>query len=90
MIGPLLYRGSMTIGADASGLWLAPGFLLSLALRGRLTIPWAEIVKTEPAHVFWGKATTLVIGAPVIATLTLQQDLFETIVAPRLCAPTQT
>ncbi|MBB4199441.1 hypothetical protein CCR94_16790 [Rhodoblastus sphagnicola] len=86
MIGPLLYRHAMTVGADEAGIFLAPGFPLALVLRRRLLIPWAQIVKTEPARVFWGKATSLIVGAPVIATLTLEEDLFENMVLPRLSA----
>jgi len=84
MIGPLYYRQGMTVGADDSGLFLAPGFPVALVLRQKLLIPWDAIVRTEPALVFWGKATSLIVGAPAVATLTLPNDVFEAWVRPRL------
>jgi hypothetical protein len=86
MIGPVIYRNSMTVGADESGLFLKPGRLLSLMLKQRLLIPWAEIAKTEPATLFWGKATTMIVGAPAMATITLQATLFEKLAQPWLSA----
>jgi hypothetical protein len=84
MIGPVLYRNCMSVGADESGLFLAPGRPLSLVLKQTLRIPWPDIVKTEEAKVFWGKGITLIVGAPALATLTLKVDLFEKLVRPRL------
>jgi hypothetical protein len=86
MIGPVIYRNVMTVGADESGLFLEPGRPLSLVLKQRLLIPWAEIAKTQPAALFWGKATTLIIGAPAIATITLQENVFEKLAQPWLSA----
>jgi hypothetical protein len=88
MIGPVLYRNSMTVGADAAGLFLQPGPPVSLFLKERLLIPWSEVAKTEPATLFWGKATTLIVGAPALATVTLQAATFEACVRPWLAART--
>jgi hypothetical protein len=84
MIGPVLYRNCMTVGADEAGLWLAPGRPLSYVLKQALRIPWGEIVKTEEAKLLWGKATTLIVGAPALATITVKAETFETLVRPRL------
>jgi hypothetical protein len=86
MIGPVLYRNSMNVGADADGLFLQPGPPVSLFLKERLLIPWGEVVKTEPATLFWGKATTLIVGAPAVATITLPAALFEKMARPWLLA----
>ncbi|MCW2285740.1 hypothetical protein M2323_002034 [Rhodoblastus acidophilus] len=84
MVGPVLYRDCISVGADDTGLYLAPGRPLSFALKHNLRIPWPEIVKTEPAKVLWGKGVTLFIGAPALATLTVKAELFEKLVRPRL------
>ena len=59
MIGPVFYRNCITVGADEAGLFLAPGPPASIFLKQRLLIPWAEIARTEPAALSWGKATTM-------------------------------
>jgi hypothetical protein len=84
MIGPVLYRDCMSVGADESGLFLAPGRLLSFVLKQNLRIPWSDIAKTEEARVFWGKGITLIVGAPALATITVKSELFEKLVRPRL------
>jgi hypothetical protein len=84
MIGPVLYRNCMTVAADESGLWLAPGRPLSFVLKQNVHIPWRDIFKTEKAKLLWGEATTLIVGAPALATVTLKADLFEKLVRPRL------
>lgn len=84
MIGPVFYRNCITVGADEAGLFLAPGPPASIFLKQRLLIPWAEIARTEPAALSWGKATTMFVGAPPIATITLPATLFERWVRPRL------
>jgi hypothetical protein len=87
LIGPALYRASITVGAGEAGLFLAPGPPASIFLKQRLLIPWAEIVKTEPAATLWGKATTLIVGAPALATVTVPADLFEKWIEPNLSEP---
>lgn len=87
MIGPVLYRDCMAVGADEAGLYLAPGRPLSFVLKQNLRIPWPDIVKTEEAKVFWGKGVTLIVGAPALATLTLKAEFFEKRVRPRLAVP---
>jgi len=86
MVGPVLYRNCMTVGADAAGLWLAPARPLAFALKTNLRIPWSEIARTEPGKALWGKATTLFVGAPTMATLTFKADLFEKLIRQRVAA----
>ena len=45
MIGAVLFRRAMRVGADDVGLCLEPGFPVSIALKQRLLIPWGEIAK---------------------------------------------
>jgi len=87
MIGPVIYRNCMTVGADETGLWLAPGWPLSFALKRNLRIPWPEIVKTEAGKFLWGDGKTLFVGAPTLATLTVTSDLFQKLIKPRLATP---
>jgi hypothetical protein len=86
MIGPVLYRHCMSVGADETGLWLAPGPPMSIFLKQRLLIPWGEIARIEPATPFWGKAKTLIVGAPAVATVTLEARLFDKLARPWLPA----
>jgi len=83
-VGAAFYRHGVTVGADDAGLYLAPAPFLAWALRKNLLIPWSAIGKTAPAHLVWGKATSLIVGAPPLATLTLPDELFRRLVAPRL------
>lgn len=83
-VGAAFYRHGVTVGADETGLYLAPARPLSWTLRTNLLIPWAAIGKTAPAHLAWGKATSLIVGTPPLATLTLPNEVFARLIAPRL------
>jgi hypothetical protein len=87
MIGAVLFRRTMRVGADGTGLYLEPGFPISIALKERLLIPWGEIAKVEASNFLWRPAVTLSIGAPRLGVVTLPSQLFNRVLRPHLAPP---
>ena len=87
MIGAVLFRRTMRVGADGAGLYLEPGFPISIALKERLLIPWGEIAKVEASRFLWRPAVTLSIGAPTLGVVTLPSALFNRVLRPHLAPP---
>ena len=82
MVGGTAWKNCVAIGVEAEGLHLSIRVpLLGAFGRKPLLIPWDEIVESAPTRLYWGPARRLVIGRPTIATLTLTESIFETILA---------
>lgn len=82
-VGRVLYRNCVTVGVDAHGLYLEARAPIPFFRKPPLLIPWSEISRTDEARLFWQKAALLSVGEPVLGTVTLPADLFES-VRPRL------
>lgn len=78
-VGRVLYRNCTTVGVDADGLYLEVKVPSLLVRKPPLLIPWSEISRTDDARLYWQKAALLSIGEPVISTVTLPADLFESV-----------
>jgi hypothetical protein len=83
-VGVVRWRSSATVGVSRDGLYLAVSptlALLSLLIRHTpLLIPWSEISVIGRGRIYqFQKATELSIGNPRITTLTVFQQLFETV-----------
>jgi hypothetical protein len=87
MIGAVLFRRAMRVGADGAGLYLEPGFPVSIALKQRLLVPWGEIAKVEASRFLWRPAVTLSIGAPTLGVVTLPSALFNRVLRPHFAPP---
>jgi hypothetical protein len=82
MVGPVVWKSCISVGADADGLRLAVRMPLFGGVgKAPLRIPWDEIVEIAPAHLHWGAARLVVVGRPTVATLTLPETLFQAIAA---------
>jgi hypothetical protein len=78
VVGQVLYRNCMTMAFDDAGLYLELGFPMSLLGRPRLFIPWTEFKRTDEGRLFWRKAALLSLGEPLVGTITVPMELFET------------
>ena len=85
-IDGIIYRHSMNLAFDESGLYLEAGFPVSLIQKERLFIPWAQIEKVTEGLFFWRKAAALSLGVPAVATLTTPMTLFDAAIRPHLPA----
>lgn len=82
MVGPVVWKNCVGVGAEADGLRLAVKVPFFGAVgNAPLRIPWDEIVEIAPARLHWGAARLVVVGRPTIATLTLPETLFQAIAA---------
>lgn len=82
MVGPVVWKNCIQVGAEEEGLALAVKVpLFGRAGKSPLIVPWDEIVAIAPARLHWGAARLLVVGRPTIATLTLPETLFQAIAA---------
>ena len=79
IVGKVLYRNCMIVGFDDAGLYLEMGFPLSMLGSHRLLIPWNEVKRIEDGRMFWRRAALLSIGEPLVGTITVPMQLFETI-----------
>jgi hypothetical protein len=79
VVGQVLYRNCITIGFDAGGLYLEPGFPISIFGKRPLFVPWTEFKRVEEGRLFWGKAAVLSLGEPLVGTVTLPMELFNAI-----------
>jgi len=76
MVGPVLWRNCVAVGADPSGLHLAVRVPLLGGMGKRpVVIPWDAFRDPEPATLYWGTARLWHLGEPEVATLTLPSDL---------------
>jgi hypothetical protein len=79
VVGQVLYPNCMIVGFDDTGLYLELGFPISILGRPRLFIPWTEFKRIEEGRLFWRKAALLSLGEPLVGTITVPMNLFETI-----------
>lgn len=86
VVGQVLYRNCMTVGFDDAGLYLELGFPMSLRGKRPLLIPWSEFKRAEESRLFWRKAALLAVGEPLVGTITVPMELYETI-RPAMHAP---
>lgn len=68
-IGAVVYKRCVTVGIADRGLYLAIG-------RKTVLIPWSECKEIGQTVLHWKRVPTLTIGAPSVATIIVQNDLF--------------
>ena len=79
VVGRVVYRRSMSVGFDDTGLYLELGLPMSIFGTRRLFVPWNDVKAIQEGRLFWGKAALLSLGEPLVGTITLPMKLFETI-----------
>ena len=79
VVGQVVYRRSMNVGFDDTGLYLELGLPISIFRTRRLFVPWNDVKAIQEGRLFWGKAGLLILGEPLVGTITLPMKLFETI-----------
>lgn len=84
VVGTVLYRRCMIVGFDDLGLYLEPGFPISIFGRRRLLIPWTEFRRVEEGRLFWRKAAVLSFGEPLVSTITVPLELFNSAIRPAI------
>lgn len=84
VLGQILYRNCVTVGFDDIGLYLAPGFPISIFEKRALFFPWSEFMRVEEGRLFWSKAAVLTLGEPVVGTITLPVELFNQAIRPAI------
>lgn len=84
VVGQILYRNCVTVGFDDIGLYLAPGFPISIFGKRALFFPWSEFVRLEEGRLFWSKAAVLSLGEPVVGTITMPMELFNSAIRPAI------
>lgn len=84
VVGKVLYRNCITVGFDDSGLYLEPGFPISLLGKRPLFVPWTEFTRVEEGRMFWRKAAVLPLGEPVVGTITVPMELFNNAIRPAI------
>jgi len=84
-IGAVRWKRCVSVCVTPEGLHLvmpSPGALLKvLGLMGKqpIFIPWTEIVGAEPARLFMLPGYRLIIGSPMVATITVYAELYSII-----------
>ena len=84
VVGQVLYRNCINVGFDDIGLYLAPGFPVSIFGKPPLFFPWTKITRVEEGRLFWRKAAVLSLGEPVVGTISMPMELFNSAVRPAL------
>ncbi|HEX7564470.1 MAG TPA: hypothetical protein VF396_14660 [Bradyrhizobium sp.] len=82
VLGQVLYRNCITVGFDDIGLYLTPGFPVSIFGKRPLFFPWTEFTRVEEGRLFWRKAAVLSLGEPVVGTITMPMELFNKAIRP--------
>ena len=84
VVGQVLYRNCVTVGFDDIGLYLAPGFPISIFGKRALFFPWSEFMRVEEGRLFWSRAAVLSLGQPVVGTITMPMELFNDAIRPAM------
>jgi len=84
VVGQVLYRNCVTVGFDDIGLYLAPGFPISIFGKRALFVPWTEFTRVEEGRLFWSRAAVLLLGEPVVGTITVPKELFNNAIRPAI------
>ena len=84
VVGQVVYRWCVDVGADDKGLCLERGFPFSIFGRRPLFIPWSDFKRIEEARLFWRQAVLLSIGEPLVGTITVPIGLFNDLIRPML------
>lgn len=84
VVGQVLYRNCISVGFDDLGLYLAAGFPVSMFRKRPLFFPWSEFTRVEKGRLFWREAAVLSLGEPVIGTITVPMELFNSAVRPAI------
>lgn len=76
VVGKVLWRNCVTVGADATGLHLAVKVpVLGAMGKTPVRIPWSAFHAPEPAKLYWSDATLWHLGIPEVATITLPPEI---------------
>lgn len=76
LVGRVLWRNCVDVGADLRGLHLAVRVpILGGFGKTPLRIPWDAFHAPEPAKLFWGEARLWHLGDPEVTTITLGAEL---------------
>jgi len=84
VVGQVVYRNCINVGFDDIGLYLAPGFPVSIFGKRPLFFPWTKFTRVEEGRLFWRKAAVLSLGEPVVGTITMPMELFNSAVRPAI------
>lgn len=84
VVGQVLYRNCIIVGFDDTGLYLAPGFPVSIFGKRTLFFPWSEFTRVEEGRLFWSKAAVLSLGKPLVGTITMPMELFNNAIRPAI------
>jgi hypothetical protein len=79
VVGRILYRNCVTVGAEDAGLYMRLGFPLTLLRRPALLIPWSEFKRLDKGRLYWQESSLLSLGEPEVGTLTVPAALFAKI-----------
>jgi hypothetical protein len=72
------------VGFDDFGLYLVPGFPVSIFGKRPLFFPWTAFTRVAEGRLFWRKAAMLSLGEPVVGTITMPLELFNSAVRPAI------
>ena len=78
-VGRVVYRNCVGVGIGDAGLYLEMGSTLPLLGKPPLLIPWSQVGGVEEVRLHWRKAVMLSIGKPVLATVTIDADLAQSL-----------
>ena len=84
VVGQTLYRNCITLGCDDAGLYLVPGFPISIFGKRALFFPWTEFTGVEEGRPFWSKAAVLSLREPLVGTITMPMVLFNNVIRPAI------
>jgi hypothetical protein len=69
-IGAVTYKRCVTVGIATEGLYLT-------IWRKTVLIPWSEFKGVGQTMLYWQRVPLLTVANPPVATITVQNDLFE-------------
>ena len=84
VVGQVLYRNCIAVSFDDIGLYLAPGFPISIFGKRALFFPWTEFMRVAEGRLFWSKAAVLSLGEPLVGTITMPMELFNNAIRPAI------
>jgi hypothetical protein len=86
LVGRVLYRNCVNVGADDFGLYLEIAFPMTLLGKPPLLVPWTEFQRVDEGRLFWRKAAVIALGEPLVGTITAPIELFNTAIRPAIGA----
>jgi hypothetical protein len=69
MVGVVVLKRVVSIGADAEGLYLALGGFPNLGRQPPLSIPWCDLIETGKDRLYWRETHVFAVGQPPLGVL---------------------